>query len=99
MAKPCPACGKPIGILKHYAAPARHANIFPCPHCGRQVVFGGYMGVRLLQIVSFIGLAAYALSTGNSDIGWIALGLIAGLEIFFILTSKPQLIPTSTDPR
>ena len=91
--KPCPACGKPIGILKHYTASATRANIFPCPHCGKHVVFGGYMGVRLIQIVSFIGLSAYALSTGNSDIAWAVLVLILGLEVFFILTSKPQLIP------
>lgn len=96
MAKPCPACGKPIGILKHYAAPATQANIFACPHCGKPVVFGGYLGIRVLQILSFIGLSAYALSTGNSELGWVVLGLVAGLEVFFILTSRPHLIPPST---
>ena len=82
--------------LKHYSAPATHANIFPCPHCGKPVVFGGYMGVRLMQIVSFIGLMAYAVSTENSDMGWAVLGIVLGLEAYFILTSKPLLIPPSS---
>ncbi len=94
--KPCPACGKPVSALRHYRAPATQANIFPCPHCGRNIVFGGWMGIRLVQIVSFVGFVVYALNNEANDAGWVLLGLIVGLEVFFILTTKPHLLPNTS---
>jgi hypothetical protein len=95
----CPACGKPVSPFLHYTAPATQANIFPCPHCGKHIVFGGWMGIRILQIVSFIGFVIYALSSGDGELGWTLLGLIGGLEVFFLVTTRPYLLPTTPNKK
>ena len=97
--RPCPACGRPVSALRHYTAPATQANIFPCPHCGKNIIFGGWMGVRILQLVSFIGFVIYTLNSGDGDLGWTLLCLIGGLEIYFLATTRPHLLPNSSDKK